>query len=108
MAAAVVIAPASGSITNQVTACEITCTGVAANTLTGYDATKYPASPEVTYYFKLAATGQDNLRSQVFSPSEAGAAEWHSVIFPAAGTWTLTANKVSDDSVTATASVTVA
>lgn len=107
-AAAVAISPASGSITHLSTACNVSCTSVANNTTTGYDATKYPSEPQVTYYFKLAATGQQTLKSPVFSTNPNGAAEWDSVIIPAAATWTLTVNATSDDSVIATASVVVA
>lgn len=107
MTAAVAIVPASGSITHAQTACEVTATGLTINDSTAYDITKYPTEPAVTYYLRLAATGQQTLKSPVFAPSPAGAAEWHDVIIPAAATWTLTVCKVSDDSVIATASVVV-
>lgn len=109
MSAAVVITPASGSITALVDACEITCTGVDSNTLTGYDATKYPASPAVVAYFKLSATGEDDLLSPHFTTNAGGDGAWPgSVIFPAAGSWTLDLINAADDStVLATAAVTV-
>jgi hypothetical protein len=107
MSAAVAISPVSGSVIHTVTACQITATGLSNNDSTAYDAALYPSEPELRYYFKMAATGHDSLISPQFAPSEAGLAEWHSVIVPAAATWTLTCNKVSDDSAVATASVTV-
>jgi hypothetical protein len=108
MVAAVTITPASGSITAEKSACEIAATGMTANDTTAYDSTKYPSSPAVTYYFKAAATGQTTLKSPVFTPASGGTAIWPgSIIFPAAATWTLTVNKVSDDSAVATASVVV-
>jgi hypothetical protein len=108
--AAVHITPASGSITHLVDACEITCTDVASNTLTGYDDTKYPASPAVVAFFKLSADGEDDLISPLLSTNADGTGAWPgSVIFPAAGTWTLDLIDSSDGSTQlATASVTVA
>ena len=107
MTAAVAVTPASGSITHLVTACRITCTGADNNTATGYSTSNYPESPQVTYYFKWAKTGSDSLKSPVFSTNSAGTAEWNDVIIPAAGSWTLTLNKASDDTVAATTAVTV-
>ncbi len=106
--AAVAIYPASGDITALVDACNITCSAVDSNTLTGYDADNYPSSPAIEGFFRLSATGQDDLVSPVFSTNAAGVAEWPSVIFPAAGSWTLDLVDTADDSVIATAAVTVA
>jgi hypothetical protein len=39
------------TVTHEVTAVHISSTALSPNTLTGYDATHYPASPQVTYYF---------------------------------------------------------
>lgn len=111
MPAAVAIAPASGSVISKESACRVTCTGVPSNDDTAYvapvDGFDYPPSPAVTYYFKLAKSGSDSLISPVFTPASDGTAEWNGVIIPAAGSWTLTVNKTVDDSVTATAGVTV-
>lgn len=108
MSAAVTITPASGSITHLDTVCHIACSGVSNNDATSYSASVYPTEPQITYYFKLAATGEETLKSNVFSTNPDGTADWLGVIVPAAGTWTLTVNATSDDSVIATASVTVA
>ena len=108
MTAAVVVTPASGSITHLTTACRVTCTGADNNTATGYSTANYPESPQVTYYFKWAKSGQDSLKSPVFSTNPGGTAEWNGVILPTAGTYTLTLNKAADDTVAATASVVVA
>lgn len=109
MAAAVSIVPASGSITHLATACEISATGLTANDSTAYDSTKYPTEPAITAYFTLSATGEPTLTSPVFASNAAGLGAWPgSVIFPAAGTWTLDLIRVSDSSTIATASVTVA
>lgn len=110
MSAAVVITPTSGNITHLLDACEIACTGVDSNTSTGYDAANYPASPAVEAFFKLSASGEDDLLSPVFSTNAGGDGAWPgSVIFPAAGTWTLDLIDNADGStVLATASVTVA
>ena len=108
MASAVVVTPASGSITHLVTAVNITATGAVPNTATGYDTTAYPSEPALNRYFKCALAGQPTLLSPHFNSNAAGAAEWNSVLFPAAGSWTVTLNFVSDDSVDATATVVVA
>lgn len=108
MTAAVAITPTSGHITHGTTACEIVCTDVDSNTSTGYDDDKYPASPAIVAQFKLSKTGQDDLLSPEFTTNAAGDGSWPgSVIFPAAGTWTLDLVDTSDDSVIATASVVV-
>lgn len=108
MASAVHVSPASGSITHLVTAVEVTATGAASNTATGYDTTKYPSEPALNRYFKFSLAGQDSLKSPVFNSNAAGLCEWHDVILPAAGSWTLDLCLESDNSVDATASVVVA
>jgi hypothetical protein len=79
----------------------------AANTLTGYDANDYPASPAVTYYISIEKTGEDSLVSPVFTPSASeGAYEWASVIIPASGEWTAHLRLTADDSSVATDTIT--
>lgn len=109
MTAAVAIYPHSGSITALVDACEITCTGVDSNTATGYDADNYPASPAVVAFFRLSASGEDDLISPQFTTNAGGDGAWPgSVIFPADGSWTLDlVNAADGTTVLATASVTV-
>jgi hypothetical protein len=99
--------PASGSITAVVTAVNISCDDADANTATGYDTDNYPASPAVNYVLQASATGEDSLTSEVFSTNSDGVHMWPSVLFPAAGTWTIDLIDTSDDSVAATTSVTV-
>lgn len=97
---------AGDDVIARVTATHISSTDLPANTATGYDETKYPASPEVLYYFSAELAGQDDLRSQVFAPDD-GHGEWQGLIFPATGTWAVHARKVSDDSSVASTNVTV-
>jgi len=106
--ATVTITPASGSITAVKTACYVTCATVPNNTVTGYNTANYPGEPQVTYYFKATATGQQTLKSRVFSTNPNGTADWPDVIFPAAGSWTLGVYKTSDDTSVVTTAVTVA
>jgi hypothetical protein len=106
--AAVAITPASGSITAVKTVTRVTCSAVASNTATGYSTANYPASPQVTYYFKASKSGSNDLKGPVLSTSAAQIAEWDNLIFPSAGTWTVGIYKTSDDSSVATASVVVA
>lgn len=108
MSAAIVVTPASGSITHLATVVRVTCTEVPNNDTTAFDANIYPTEPQISYYFKFSLAGQNSLISPIFSTNPGGTAEWNGVILPAAGSWTLTANDASDDSVAATASVTVA
>jgi hypothetical protein len=84
----------------------ISTTDLPKNTSTGYDNTKYPASPAVNYYFLAELAGQDDLRSQVASPND-GHIEWPDLILPAAGAWAVGVFDVSDDSQVATTTVTV-
>jgi hypothetical protein len=81
----------------KLTAVHVSSTALAPNTLTGYNASNYPASPEVTYYFSAELTGQDSGRSQVFAPN-GGKGYWEGWVPPAAGTWTIHVRKVSDNS----------
>ena len=112
MTAAVAVAPASGSITNTVTACRVTCSDIPSNDTTAFaaptDAFDYPTEPALVYYFKFSLTGEDDLISPLFTPASDGTGEWNNVILPADGTWTLDICDNADDSVTATASVVVA
>lgn len=111
MVAAVLVAPASGSVIHTTTACRVTCTGVPSNNTAAYavpdDAFDYPTEPAITYYFRFAKSGADSLISPVFTPASDGTAAWDDVIVPSAGTWTLTIRKASDNSQVATASVVV-
>ena len=95
-----------GDVITTETAVHISSTDLPANTSTGYDAAIYPASPAVNYYFQAELAGQDDLRSQVFGPDD-GHGEWHGLIFPAVGTWTVGVFDVADDSEVATTNVTV-
>ena len=106
--AAVAVTPASGSITHLNTVVAVTCSAVSNNDATAYSTSIYPTEPQLTYYFKAALSGQDDLVSPVLSTNVDGIAAWYGVIFPAAGTWTVTINDTADDSVVATASVVVA
>jgi hypothetical protein len=87
-----------------VQAINISVDAAPANTATGYDTDNYPASPQVTYYISVEATGEDTLLSEVFSTNEDGTHTWSGVIIPAAGSWTAhLRNAVSDASVANTA-----
>ena len=107
MAIAVQAVPASGSIIDKTTALRVTCTGAASNTLTGYDVTKYPTSPQVVYYFSIEKSGQNSLVSPRFAVSSDGKAEWHTPIIPTAGTWSLVLRANADDSSVASTSLVV-
>jgi hypothetical protein len=105
--AALAISPTSGNITAKLTACNISCSDEPNNDDGNYDADSYPTEPQIVYHFKLSTSGQDDLVSNPFSTNPDGAAEWPSVLFPAAGTWTLALIDESDDSTITSTSVTV-
>src|SRR5438105_9714857 len=108
MAAAVQIYPLSGSITAKLTACRVTCTGVDNNDSTAFDANKYPTEPQLLYRFRARRTGSDDLLSVPFSTNPSGKGEWPgTVMFPAAGSWTLTLRNANTDAEVATASISV-
>lgn len=105
--AALAFTPASGSVINTVTATNVAVTAADSNTATGYNAANIPASPQVVYYIRATASGQDTLESYRFSTDSAGGHLYQDLIFPAAGSWTVTLRDDSDDSQVATAGVTV-
>jgi|ERR1041385_3641090 hypothetical protein len=107
MAAGIAISPTSGHITAKLTACNITCVDEPSNDSGAFSASTYPTEPEIVYRFRLRKSGSDDLLSNPFSTNPSGTAEWNSVIFPAAGTWTLTLRDTSDDSQIASADVVV-
>lgn len=93
MAAALAVTPASGSIT-------------AAHDFVRVDVTG--GDETVRCRIKAEADGAETLVSHEFQPSNAGKHTWDNVMFPAAGSWTLTLYQTSDDSSLATLAVTVA
>lgn len=109
MAEAIACSPASP--VNSVDACEISASGLAANDAAAYDTNLYPTEPQLVYYFKASATGEDDLISPRFSPAADTSAdvdaEWHTVVFPAAGTWTVGVYADADDSEVVATTVTV-
>ncbi len=101
VAAALAITQASGDITAVVSACRINVTGA--------DSNRPPndTGGEFTYRIRARLAGEDDLISHAFAPSADGNHQWDNVIFPVAGTWTVTLRDTSDDSEEATLSVTV-
>jgi hypothetical protein len=104
--AAVAANPTSG--THLSTVFDVSCSAIAANDTRAWDAALYPSEPQITYYFKFSLSGQDSLKSPVFSTNSEALAEWHGVILPAAGSWTLGVYGAADDGTIATATVVVA
>jgi hypothetical protein len=99
VAAAISVRSSTGSVVNKLTFAHVQMTGLSANAADG---------TEKRYYVRCTLSGQDPLRSHVFGPSSDGKHEWDNVLFPAAGTWTMTVRDVSNDSVVATHSQVVA
>jgi hypothetical protein len=101
VAAALTITPASGAITAKATICRIDVTGASSN--------RAPANTggEYRQYIRCALSGTDSMFSVRFTPSQAGKWTWDNLIFPAAGTWTVTLRDDTGDSQVATLSVTV-
>ncbi len=108
MSAAIAVTPASGSITAKKTVCRVNVTGASANTVTGYDAAKYPASPAVKYYLYFdAPAGTDAKKSYVFTTGSDGKHEFNNFIFDKDGSWTIRLRNAANDSDVATLAVTV-
>lgn len=108
MAAAIALTPASGSITSKVTVVRVDVTGATQNDTSAYDTDLYPTSPELRYRLDFVApAGTDDKRSYVFAVNEDGNHTFNSFVFDADGAWDVNLVDVSDDSVVATAAVTV-
>lgn len=89
MAAAVAITPESGSITAVETACRVDVSGAADNDPDTFDAGNSPSMDPIVYFLKATAAGEEDLDSPRFTPSADGDYQWNGLIFPAAGTWSL-------------------
>jgi hypothetical protein len=87
--------------------CRVDILDAPENTLTGYNASQYPSSPEVRYYVTFTEGGVEYGRTPVFSTSSEGKWQFNNYLFPHAGSWTLTLADESDDSTVATLAVTV-
>lgn len=100
--AALTFTPASGSITAPTTVVRVNVTEA--------DASRPPdgTGGEFRYYIAFVLDGVERGRSYVFGVSSDGKHEFNSYVFPEAGTWTVNLCDVDDNSVEATASVTVA
>lgn len=66
------------------------------------DSVNEETDAEIRHYMTLEATGEDTLRSPVFS----GDYEWEGVVIPAAGSWTAHLRLEADDSSEATLAIT--
>jgi len=105
MTAAIACTPAAPvAITS---ACRLDVTGGSENTATGYDNTKYPASPEVRYYLTFEKAAAIVSKSYVFAVGSDGKHSFNNYVFPSAGSWTVRLNDASDDSSVQTQAVTV-
>lgn len=105
MSAAVACYPASPVHLKD--SCVLSCTEEPSNDDAAFDNTKYPASPQIVYRFRLSKAGEDDLVSEEFSTNAGGEHEWPGILFPVAGTWKLDLEDTSDDSVVDTANITV-
>lgn len=92
------VATRQTTVTHLVTAAAIEVTGADGNDTDG---------SELRYYITATASDEPTLKSQVFSPSSDGKFVWDNVVFPAAGSWTLTLADASDDSTVDTTALTV-
>lgn len=99
MAAAITARSATGTVVHKLTFAHISVTGVDDNTAAG---------AERRYYLQATKSGESTLRSHVFGPSQDGKHTWDNVMFPSAGSWSVTLRDVSNDSTIATLALTVA
>jgi hypothetical protein len=84
--AAITVTPASGRA--RMSVLRIDVTGLADTDFSSYDAGTNPAEPEIRYYIEATLGGTRYLKSHEFTPSQAGAHSWNSIVVPEAGTWT--------------------
>ena len=90
--ASLAVTPASGSINARKDFVRVD--------LTGGDET-------IRQRIKAEATGEETLVSHEFQPSDDGKHSWFNVMFPGAGSWTLTLYNTANDGTLATLAVTV-
>lgn len=104
MSAAIAVDPAAPRATVDI--CKISVSGA------DFARGPHKTGGEFSYYIEAERpSGSDiakNLKSHVFDVSHAGLAEWLSVIFDEAGTWTLKLRDASNDSQVASQSLVVA
>lgn len=104
MAVTITVEPAAPDLTDFV---RVDVAGATQNDATAYDNTKYPTSPEVTYYLTFEKGGSILGKSYVFGVDEDGNHQFNNYRFPSTGSWTVRLNKASDDSSVQTQAVTV-
>jgi hypothetical protein len=108
MAAAISIVPASGSVTNKISACRISVSGAEDTDISTYNTGTLPREVSFRYRLVASAAGEQDLVSPDFTVSPDGAWVWDNVIFPEAGSWTVDLVDQGSDDVDATLAVTVA
>jgi hypothetical protein len=102
--ATVTVTPAAPDLTDFV---RVDVAEAENNDDTAYDETKYPASPQLTYYLTFELGGAILGKSYVFNVSSDGKHEFNNYRFPEAGSWTVRLSNAATDASVATASVTV-
>ena len=117
MVAAIAIEPVSGDVISPVSACRVSVSGADSHDATTYNATPDPQDPPwahaprtmdvIPYRLIASLSGTDSLVSHEFVVSADGDHVWDNVIFPVDGAWTVDLVDQRDDSVAATAAVTV-
>jgi len=87
--------------------CRVTVTGATQNDDTSYNASNYPASPELRYYLTFELGGSVLGKSYVFAVNEDGDHIFNNYMFPEAGSWTVRLSNAGTDASVATQAVTV-
>lgn len=105
--ASITIVPASGSVTAGLSVCRVSVAGAEDTDISTYSTENLPRESDFRYRLVASADGEQDLVSPEFTASADGDWVWNSVIFPAAGSWTIDLIDQSDDSTTATLAVTV-
>jgi len=105
MAIAITVTPSAGTATQ--TFHHVEATGLDDTDFSTYDANDVPTESVFTYYFQFSEGGLIKGRSHVFTPSSDGKAVWDSVIFPDAGTYTVSVHNASSGATLESVGVTV-
>lgn len=111
MAISISVTPSAG--TAATTFHHVEAAGLDDTDFSTYDSTPdvapYKAEADLTYYFQFSEGGLIKGRSHVFTPdSSTGKAVWDSVMFPDAGTYTVSVHRSSTGATLKSVGVTVA
>src|SRR5258706_13458938 len=106
MAITLTVTPSAGTATK--TSHHVEVAGLDDTDFSTYNASNIPTESALTYYFQFSEGGLIKGRSHVFTPdSSTGKGVWDSVMFPDAGTYTVSVHRASTGATLKSVGVTV-